>query len=120
MSTKLSARIREARVEKKLGLRQLAKILDISSTHLSDIENSRRVPSEDLLKKLAKNLNLDFDELMVQIGKVYNVTEQYVREVPQAVRLFRKVSEHHLSPKALEKLEKQAERLAHQESEETE
>ena len=114
MARTLGARIREARVAKDFGLRELAKKLDISPTHLSDIENSRRVPSEDLLKALAKHLNLDFDELMVLAGKVYSVTERYVAKVPQAVTLFRKVSEHKLSPEDLKKQEVQAERLARQ------
>ena len=117
MATDLSTRIREARVGLGLGLRKLARMLDISPTHLSDIENNRRIPSEDLLKKLAENLQLDFDELMVQIGKVYNVTEKYVQKVPQAVTLFRKVSEHNLSPADLKKLEARAEQLASRKAE---
>ena len=112
MASDLSDRIREARVAKKLGLRELAKKVNISPTHLSDIENRRRLPSEDLLRSLAENLGLEFHDLMLLAGKVHSTTQQYVRQVPEAITLFRKVSEHHLSPTELEKLEKQAERLA--------
>ncbi len=109
----LGARLHTARVETTdYGLRELAKLLSISPTHLSDIENDRRVPSEELLRSLAKHLRLDFDDLMVQAGKVYEVTEKYVENVPQAVTLFRKVSESKLSPEELGKLEKKVEQLA--------
>lgn len=94
------------------GLRELAKRLAISPTHLSDVENNRRAPSEELLRALAETLKLDFDDLMVMAGRVYSTTEQYVRQVPEAVTLFRKVSEHNLSAKELQMLEAQAERLA--------
>ena len=108
----LGNRVREARVANGFGLRELAKRVAISPTHLSDIENDRRVPSEGLLRALAETLHLDFDDLMVMAGKVYSATEQYVRQVPEAVTLFRKVSEHNLSPEELRTLEAQAERLA--------
>lgn len=112
MAKTLGGRLREARVANDFGLRELAKKLEISPTHLSDIENDRRLPSEELLKALAQHLKLEFDELMVLAGKVYSVTERYVEKVPQAVTLFRKVSEHKLSPDDLKKLEAKAEELA--------
>ena len=110
--TQLGRTIRDARVDNRLSLRELAKRLGISPTHLSDVENDRRVPSEALLKALAGNLGLDFDQLMVMIGRVYSVTEEYVRQVPEAVSLFRKVSERRLTADELKALERQAERLA--------
>ena len=36
--------INEARVRKRLGLRALARELNIAASYLSDIENDRRVP----------------------------------------------------------------------------
>ena len=112
MTADLGNRIRESRVARHLGLRELAKKVHISPTHLSDIENHRRAPSEDLLKLLAENLSLDFHDLMLLAGKVYSTTQQYVRQVPEAITLFRKVSEHRLSPAELQKLEEQADQLA--------
>ena len=53
---------------------------------------------------------------MLLAGKVYSTTQQYVRQVPQAITLFRKVSEHQLSAEDLQKLEEQAEQLAKQRS----
>lgn len=65
----LSDIIREARIEKRLRLRELAKAAGIAASYLSDIENDRRIPSVDVLRKLAEVLTLDFDELMAQAGK---------------------------------------------------
>lgn len=111
MAKTLGATLRQQRVDAGLGLRQLAKELDISPTHLSDIENDRRDPSEKVLKALATRLELDFDALMVQAGKVYNVTDRYVASQPEAVSLFRRVSELDLNAEELRQLEKSAQRL---------
>lgn len=112
MAKTLGEALRHARVERaNLGLRQLAKALDISPTHLSDIENDRRVPSEKVLREIAAELKLDFDALMVQAGRVYDVTERYVAKQPEAVSLFRRVSELGLNANELQQLEKSAKRL---------
>ncbi|MGD1096672.1 MAG: helix-turn-helix transcriptional regulator [Bryobacteraceae bacterium] len=60
----LSQRIHELREEKDLSLREFARQLgDISPAHISDIENGRRNPSDDLLQKMARVLGAKFDEL---------------------------------------------------------
>ena len=111
-AAELGRTIRDTRVKQGLSLRELAKRLQISPTHLSDVENDRRDPSEELLRALASNLELDFDHLMVMVGRVYSVTEKYVQRVPEAVSLFRKVSEQELSASELRELERHAERIA--------
>src|SRR4051812_29245844 len=60
----LGERIRELREEQDLSLREFAKKLDETSpAHISDIENNRRFPSPQLLKRMAKVLDTDVDEL---------------------------------------------------------
>ena len=60
----LGQRIRELREEKDLSLREFARQLgDTSPAHVSDIENSRRNPSDELLQKMAVVLGVGFDEL---------------------------------------------------------
>ena len=49
--------INHARVGKRMGLRALARELDIVPSYLSDIENNRRVPSEAVLQNLAHALD---------------------------------------------------------------
>lgn len=44
--------LREARKQKGLGLRETARLLDISGAHLTDLELGRRFPSEPLREKI--------------------------------------------------------------------
>jgi transcriptional regulator with XRE-family HTH domain len=59
----LGQRIRELRDKAGLSLRKLADQIDISSPFLSDIELGRRLPSEEILVKLAAALDVSPDEL---------------------------------------------------------
>ena len=44
-------------------MRELAKIIGISPPFISDIELGRRFPSEEILKKLARALNVSLEDL---------------------------------------------------------
>ncbi len=105
--------IRTARVERGLGLRQLARDLEVTPSYLSDIENERRVPSQEVLQAIAQRLSLDFDELLALAGRVGSEAEDYLRGLrsPAAVRLFRRIAEHRLDERDLVELLKRAEEL---------
>lgn len=98
--------LRAARGERGLKLRAFAKDLDISPTHLSDVENDRRVPSEDLLRAIATRLGLDFDAIMSLAGRLGDQTEQFAQREPTAAALFRKVSARQPSRDQLKELDK--------------
>lgn len=100
--------IREARL-KRFKLREFSRLLDVSPTHLSDVENDRRVPSEDLLTRIASHLDLDLDELLAAAGRVPADARRFVQGNPRAVSLFRKVSS--LGPNQLRRLEKETDRI---------
>ena len=55
---------------KRYELREFARMLEISPTRLSDIENDRGVSSEDLLGQIAHYLEFDFDQLMAAARRV--------------------------------------------------
>ena len=59
----LGQRIRELRDQADLSLRELAKSIGISPPFISDIELGRRFPSEEILKKLARALNVSLEDL---------------------------------------------------------
>jgi transcriptional regulator with XRE-family HTH domain len=103
--------IREARIPKG-SLREYAKKLDITPSYLSDIENDRRVPAEDVLRKIADLLGLDFDELMARAGRLGEETDRYMRRHPTAGVLFRQLSESNTPEDDLAKLLKRAAELA--------
>ncbi len=95
--TSLGEWLRDARMEKDISLRSLATQLDITPSYLSDIENDRRIPAEDVLQKLTKALELDFEDAMALAGRFGEQTERYVRRQPEAVKLMRRVSAANLS-----------------------
>ena len=101
--------LREARVKKGVSLRSFASELSITPSYLSDIENDRRIPSEDVLQELATRLNLDFDDLMARAGRFGENAERYLKNQPTAVKLFRRISESNLDEEELRQLLKTVE-----------
>ena len=102
--------LREARIEKDIGLREIARQLEKSPSYISDIENDRRVPSEDVLAALAQILELDFEHLMAIAGRLGADTRRLVERSPEAVSLFRKISA--MRPEHLRELTKTVDRLS--------
>ena len=76
--------LRGRRVELDITLRDLAKQLGIAPSYLSDIENDRRVPSQEVLERLAAELKLKLDELMARAGRFGDVAERYMKQHPAA------------------------------------
>jgi len=63
-NTTLGSFIRNARHNKKIGLRELARTMNISASYLSRVENDlERIPSEEVLADLADELSLEFAQL---------------------------------------------------------
>ena len=100
--------IREARIG-RFTLREFARLLGVSPTHLSDVENNRRVPSEELLSKIASHLNLNLDQLLAAAGRVPEEARRAVENNPQAVALFRTAST--LDSEQLRRLKRLAEKM---------
>lgn len=103
--------LRDARVAADLTLRDLAKKLAITASYISDIENDRRVPSEDVLERIASELKLKFDELMARAGRVGDQAEKYMKRHPSAGVLFRRISERRLPEEDLKRLLTQVEEM---------
>lgn len=104
--------VRQARKRSQRTLRELAQALGITPSYLSDIENDRRVPSQEVLEGLAKHLRLDLDELLARAGRLDPQTQAYLKRSPAAVRLLRRVAARRLSEADLEELQQRVERLA--------
>lgn len=100
----LGSRIRERRVEQGISLRELARRREITPSYLSDIENDRRVPAEEVLRSIAKELELPFDELTGLAGRIDQQTEEYLRRQPTAATLFRRLRERGMGQADIEKL----------------
>jgi transcriptional regulator with XRE-family HTH domain len=82
------SRVRELRQAKHLTLRDVAEKVGINFTYLSKIENGKLdfsdYPSEKLIRKLAKALGGDTDELLLLAEKVPDRIRKRVLERPDA------------------------------------
>jgi len=67
---KLSLQIKRARKRLKLPMRDVAERSGISHTYIMQIERGERIPTDDILAKLASTLELDEAELFAAAGRV--------------------------------------------------
>jgi transcriptional regulator with XRE-family HTH domain len=85
-------KIRELRQAKNLGQRGLAGAVGTSFTYISKIENERLdfgiYPSEEMIRKLAKALDANVDELMLLAEKIPEPIRKRVLQRPDAFRTF--------------------------------
>jgi transcriptional regulator with XRE-family HTH domain len=86
-------RLRELRKAKNFSQRTLAEKVGINFTYLSKVESEKldfaQYPSEDLIRKLAKALAADVDELLLLAKKIPADIRDRVIERPDA---FRKIA----------------------------
>jgi transcriptional regulator with XRE-family HTH domain len=111
--------IRRTRLERGMRLRELARRLDVTPSYVSDIENDRRTPSEDVLRRIADVLDLDLDELLARSGRIGSDAERYLRRTPTATTLFRRISQQNLTEDQLTGLLNQVDELSSDNDSET-
>lgn len=103
MNKPFGERVRELRKAKNLGQRAFGQLVGVSHTYVSKIENEKLdfgdYPSEDLIRKIAKALDADEDELLVLAKKIPEQIRGRVLERPDA---FRKLAQ--LDDKTLDRL----------------
>lgn len=88
--------IRQARKDKAYSQRELASILSVDFTYLSKLENDRAdyPPKEDVIRALARNLDLDEEELIFLAGRIPQQYEALLRQNPKEMQaLFRRIQE---------------------------
>ena len=89
--------LRELRKQNNLSQRDLATQIGIDFTYLSKIEGGRLdPPSETIIRRIARVLHADEDELINLAGKVPKELKAVLEESPQAVELLRVLSERKL------------------------
>lgn len=102
----LGQRLKARRVELDLTLRELADKVGTDFTYLSKIENDKtdHPPSEDLLRRLGKHLDIDSDELIVLSGQVPPEIREAIAKDPAAVQFFRSFRESKLGWEEVKRL----------------
>ena len=89
--------IRQARKVKGYSQRDLAKVLGIDFTYLSKLENNRAdyAPKEEVIRGLARNLDLDEEELIFLAGRIPHQEEELLKKHYKSMpTLFRRMREN--------------------------
>jgi HTH-type transcriptional regulator, competence development regulator len=102
--------VRRLREERKIGLRQFAKMLGVSPTYVSQIERGELPPpAEDKVKAMAKFLGQDADELLLLAGRMpadlSGIVQRRPKEMPSLLR-----SANGLSTEELQRLIEEVQR----------
>ncbi len=85
-------RFRHLRLGRQVGIRALAKRLEVSHTYISHIESDHVIPGQDFVLRAAAELACDPDELLLAAGKLPKAAQDYVRTDPvQAAALLREI-----------------------------
>ena len=71
----LGKRIIEARKAKKISQIELAEMVDISTSHLSNIENGHSIPSLEVFSDICIKLKITPDLLLLGVIRIDNIPE---------------------------------------------
>lgn len=98
--------IKEARKEKKITQRELASLIGVDFTYISKIETGAlEPPSEEVIKKISKILDIDENELFIAAKKVPTEFKDTIMEEDSTANMFfRKYPS--LTQEQLKKIEK--------------
>jgi transcriptional regulator with XRE-family HTH domain len=84
------ARLRELRLAKELGIKELAPQLDVTYTHLSNIELGYKKPSEDFVRRVAEFFGENEEELTILAGyipeDISEILSKHPKEAPEYLR----------------------------------
>lgn len=93
----LGQAIRRLRLSAAYGLREFAIQIELSAAYLSDIEHDRRVPTEDVLrsitKELAKRVPVTYDDLRSLSTRLETEVQRMVQQHPEVGQLLREVKQ---------------------------
>jgi transcriptional regulator with XRE-family HTH domain len=80
---KFGAFIRRQREAKEIGLREMAKMIEVSATYLSRIERDEfPPPTEDRVRAIAKVIECDADDLLARAGRVSSDISAIIKRHP--------------------------------------
>jgi transcriptional regulator with XRE-family HTH domain len=102
------ALVRREREAKGIGLREMAKKIDVSPTYLSKVERDEFPPmAEDKVRKIAEIIGRDVDELLALAGRVASDLTDIIRQRPREMADFLRAAKN-LTADDLARLARQA------------
>jgi transcriptional regulator with XRE-family HTH domain len=100
--------VRNKRIQKDIGLREMAKMVGVSPTYQSKIErNEYPPPAEDKVRKIAAIIDCDPDELLARAGRVSSDLSEIIRQHPRELAALLRTTRGLTAP-AVAKLARQA------------
>ena len=84
----LGETIKDLRDKKRLSMRGLAKAVDVTPMHISNIEKGFTTGSSGLIAKIARVLEADVDSLLHMVDRVDPEVVEVIQQNPQAVPNF--------------------------------
>tara|TARA_B110000438_G_C15505259_1_gene517445 strand:- start:7 stop:348 length:342 start_codon:yes stop_codon:yes gene_type:complete len=103
MIKKVGEIVRKIRKEKGISLRELAKQVGVSFVNISYIENARIETSKEVLRKISKALDYDFDKLLSTTDFIDDDLTKIINKKPNLVPEFLRTAKN-LSNKDWKKL----------------
>ena len=77
MKTTFGTFVREVRLQKKIGLREFAIMMDLSHAYVSQMENGIcKPPIESKIARIAEKLDINTDYLLALAGKISTESKQ--------------------------------------------
>jgi transcriptional regulator with XRE-family HTH domain len=97
--------LRDAREAKGISLRKFAEKVDKAPTYISKIERDEAgmKPSEELVEAIAKELGLDFEELMILAGRIPSELPDIIHSRPREMAALLRTA-NKMKPKELNDL----------------
>ena len=78
--------VRDKRLAKGIGLRQMAKMVGVSATYMSKIERDEfPPPAEDKVRTIAAIIGCDADELLALSGRISSDLAEIIRQHPREI-----------------------------------
>ena len=88
MTSKLGDKIKSLREERKVGVRELGRLVDVSAMHISNIEKGKSSASAEIIQKIAGALNANPDELLALADQVAPDVAGVINNNSQAVQII--------------------------------
>jgi transcriptional regulator with XRE-family HTH domain len=102
--------VRVRRVQKEIGLREMAKMIGVSPTYQSKVERDEfPPPAEDKVRKIAGIIGCDADELLARAGRVSSDLSEIIKQHPREMAALLRTTKG-LSADAVTKLARQAQK----------
>ena len=105
--------VNKLRTEKRLSVRELGRLVDVSAMHISNIEKGKSNASPEIVKRIAAALDANADELLQASNQVDPEVVGVINSNPKAIPSFLRAAKD-LTPGQWEELQAQIKKMTGQ------